>query len=99
MSAEKINESINYYELSYQVMGIKKRCRKSDRHFFHLGKVDLDFDKSHVESVIRSHVQENMKTVSSMVRIHLDYITTSQDGFFEQWQPFSGKNIAFNLSL
>lgn len=90
---ESTNESINYYKLSYNLLGIKKRCRKSERHFFHLGKVDLDYDHNEIINKVRSHIETNIKEVNSLIDIHLDFITSTNDGFFEQWMPFSDKNI------
>lgn len=92
------------FKLSIQVIGIKKRCRKSDRHFFHFGYLPYnngEFDKSAINDKIRDFLITNMKTVESLTRVSLDYVTSSSDdeSAIIQWKPFSDKNVSFDLNI
>lgn len=95
LEVEQTPESTHYYKLSYNLKGIKKRCRKSELHFFHLGRVDLNYDHNQIIETVRASIDTNIKEVYSMVNIHLDFITSTAEGF-EQWMPFSDKNIKIN---
>jgi len=100
VNTEAPSLSTEYYKLSYQVLGIKKRCRKSDRHFFHLGKIDLNYNRDEIISQVRKHAAENMESIDSILRVSLDHITSNNEpGFLvEQWRPFSDKNIQFDIT-
>ena len=92
------------FKLSIQVIGIKKRCRKSDRHFFHFGYLpynDGQFDKSAINDKVRDFLATNMKSINSLTRVSLDHMTSSDEGNYNvvQWQPFSDKNVSFDLNI
>ncbi len=92
------------FKISIQVIGIKKRCRKSERHFFQLGHMpynDGQFDKSEVSDKVKAFLQANMKEVHSLTRVSLDHVIIKNEGNFTvtQWEPFSSKNVRFDLNI
>ena len=92
------------FKLSIQVIGIKKRCRKSERHFFQLGNIpynDGEYDQEAVTAKVKDFLQTNMKEVHSITRVSLDHvITTHERGFTcQQWEPFSKLNKSFDVNL
>ena len=97
---ESNNPSNEFFKISFQVKGIKKRCRKSDRHFFQLGSIPYnngEYNKEEIISKVRDSIATNMKEVHSIVRIYLDHVIVRDKGDFThtQWEPFSDKNIRF----
>ena len=92
------------FKLSIQVIGIKKRCRKSERHFFQLGHIpynDGNFDQDAITAKVKDFLQTNMKEIHSIIRVSLDHvITTHERGFTcQQWEPFSKLNKSFDVNL
>lgn len=86
------------FKISVSTHGIKKKCRKSDFHFFKAGHIPYNegtFNKDEIEAVARGIIESNMKEVKAKIMIHLDHIT--QDENFEQWEPFSNKNVRWEL--
>ena len=99
----ELNEKI-LFKISLQVIGIKKRCRKSERHFFQLGHIPYNegqFDQSAISDKVRAFIETNMKQVNSIVRVSLDHVIIKKEGHFTvtQWQPFSDKNVNFDLNI
>ena len=99
---ESSNPSNEFFKISFQVRGIKKRCRKSDRHFIQLGSIPYnngEYNKEDIISKVRDSIATNIKEVHSIVRIHLDHVIITHDmGFTStQWEPFSKKNIIFEI--
>lgn len=87
-----------FFKISVAVTGVKKRCRKSEFHVFRGGYIPYNegsFDREAVEAVARGLVDSNMKQVNSRVMIHLDRI--EKGDFMERWEPFSNKNVKFEL--
>lgn len=92
------------FKISIQVIGVKKRCRKSERHFFQLGHMpynDGQFDKSSINDKVRDFLTTNMKSINSLTRVSLDHTVITQDKFCTQtlWEPFSDKNVRFDLNI
>ena len=92
------------FKISIQVIGIKKRCRKSERHFFQLGSIpynDGQFDKSETSDKVKAFIETNMKSVNSLTRVSLDHTVITKDEFCTQttWEPFSDKNVRFDLNI
>lgn len=92
------------FKISIQVIGIKKRCRKSERHFFQLGSIpynDGSFDQAAINDKVRDFLTTNMKQINSLTRVSLDHTVITQDKFCTQttWQPFSDKNVRFDLNI
>jgi hypothetical protein len=99
---ESNNPQNEFFKISFQVRGIKKRCRKSDRHFIQLGSIPYnqgEYNKEDIISKVRDSLAVNIKEVHSIVRIHLDHVIIKNEGTFTstQWEPFSDKNIVFEI--
>lgn len=95
---------IERFKISIQVIGIKKRCRKNERHMFQLGSIEYnrgEYNKESVISLVRDFVNVNMKEFNSTVRIHLNHVKQSNERGFTStlWEPFSDKNIRFDITL
>lgn len=92
------------FKIAIQLIGIKKRCRKSERHFFQLGHVpynDGNYNAEEITEKVKAFVDTNMKEVNSIVRVSLDHVVIKNEGSFTvtQWEPFSKLNKQFDLSL
>jgi hypothetical protein len=92
------------FKVSIQVIGIKKRCRKSERHFFQLGSIpynDGQFDKSEISDKVKAFIETNMKQVNSLTRVSLDHTIVTKEEVFTStvWEPFSDKNVRFDLNI
>ena len=93
---------IERFKISIQVIGIKKRCRKNEKHMFQLGYIEYNngsFNRQSVISLVRDFVDVNMKEVKSVIRIHLDHVKQSNERGFTStlWEPFSDKNVRFDI--
>jgi hypothetical protein len=96
--------TVEKFKISIQVIGIKKRCRKNERHMFQLGSIEYnsgEYNKESVVSLVRAFIDTNMKDVNSIIRIHLDHVKISSERGFTHtlWEPFSDKNIRFDITL
>lgn len=95
---------VERFKISIQVIGIKKRCRKNERHMFQLGSIEYnggEYNKEGVISLVRDFVDVNMKEINSIVRIRLDHVKQSNERGFTStlWEPFSEKNVRFDITL
>jgi hypothetical protein len=102
--SESVNDIQVLFKLSLQVIGIKKRCRKSERHFFQLGHIPYnegEYDHEAMKLLARDFLNTNMKEVHSIVRFSLDHVIIKNEGNFTatQWEPFSKLNKSFDFSL
>jgi hypothetical protein len=91
-----------FFRVGISVDGIKKRCRKSDSHYFHAGYIpynDGNYNAEEIDDLVKGLVSTNMKEVQNVPTIHLDHVIVKHDGGFksEQWQPFSKLNKKFLL--
>ena len=86
------------FKISVSMYGVKNRCRKSEFHRLRGGYIDYNegtFDRESVEAVARGLIESNMKQVNSKIVISLDHV--KRDEHFERWEPFSDKNVKWNL--
>jgi len=92
-------QSGEYFKVTIVVNGIKKRARKIDRHFLHAGYLPYNngfYDVEQVETLAKNFTETNMKEVNGKIQVNLNHVTV--DGTFEQWLPFSNKNITHVIS-
>ena len=99
-----IKDNTVFFEISLQVVGVKRRCRKVERHFFTLGYIPYNngsFNQSEIEDKVRAFLETNMKQVNSMTRVSLYHTVITKDEFCTQttWQPYSDKNVNFHLNI
>jgi hypothetical protein len=86
------------FKVTVIVDGIKKKCRKSDRHFLRLGYKPYnngEFNREEIEETAKASIQTNIRQVTGRIIVVLDHI--KRGDMMEQWQPFSDKNIQFEL--
>jgi hypothetical protein len=91
---------VERFKISIQLIGVKKRCRKSERHIFQLGSIDYNdgsFDQESVTKLVRDFIATNVKLTDSNVFVHLDHVKVkSERGFTSTlWEPFSDLNRRF----
>ena len=96
--------SIEKYRVSIQLIGIKKRCRKSERHFFHFSHLPYNngtYDHDTLKSEVISWIHTNMKEVFSKVRVNLDYVVIENERGFTvtKWEPFCPNHFSFEFNL
>jgi hypothetical protein len=95
---------VERFKISIQVIGIKKRCRKCEPHFFQVSSMpynDGKYDESVINDVVRDFVATNMKQTVSVIRICLDHVKVNNARGFTStlWEPFSDKNVRYDISL
>lgn len=86
------------FKISIHVVGIKKRCRKPDRHIFSLGYVpynDGAFNQDEIEKRAKDFLAENMKQVLGVPNVSLNRVVKSEG--VETWEMFSDKNKSFKI--
>lgn len=87
-----------FYKLGVAVSGIKKRCRKSERHFISGGYLpynDGTFNQEEVESLARGILETNMKRIDGKVKVVLNHVKV--DGGIQTWEMFGKTNVQFEL--
>jgi hypothetical protein len=88
-----------FFRIGISVNGIKKRCRKSDNHYFHAGYIPYnngDFNKEEIENLAKGLIETNMKTLNSKVHVILNHVKVV-DGI-ETWEIFGETNVRFELN-
>jgi hypothetical protein len=88
-----------FFRVGISVDGIKKRCRKSDSHYFHAGYIPYnngDFNKEEIENLAKGLIETNMKTLNSKVYVILNHVKVV-DGI-ETWEMFGKTNVRFELN-
>lgn len=91
------------FKISVEVCGIKRRCRKNERHFFQVSSIpynDGKYDESVINDLVKDFLDSNMKWVSSQVVVHLDHVKVSNERGFTStlWEPFSSLNIRYKFN-
>lgn len=87
-----------FYKLGVAVSGVKKRCRKSERHFISGGYLpynDGNFNQEEVENLARGILETNMKRIDGKVKVVLNHV--KRDGGIESWEMFGKTNVQFEL--
>lgn len=92
-----------FFKISVHVYGVKKRCRKVERHMLSLGYIPWNeghFNQEEVEAKARAAIAENMKSVNSAVSVALNCVTRSMDTgiCIETWEIFGKNNREFKLT-
>ena len=91
------------FKITIHVYGVKKRCRKVERHYFSAGYIpynDGNFNQEEVEQLAQGVIESNMKQVRSAIQVSLDHIKRSdtEGGFtIESWGMFGKTNASFIL--
>jgi hypothetical protein len=88
-----------FFRVGISVDGIKKRCRKSDSHYFHAGYIPYnngEFNKEEIENLAKGLIETNMKTLNSKVYVILNHVKRSEG--IETWEMFGETNVEFVLN-
>lgn len=86
------------FKISIGLYGVKKRCRKSEFHVLRAGYIPYNegtFDREAIETIAKGLIETNMKQVNGKIIISLDHI--KQGDFMQTWEPFSDKNVKWQL--
>ena len=88
------------FKITVYTTGLKKRDRKTKRHFFNAGYVDYNPNMSEAElNEIKAKavglIETNMKSFVG-VEVSLDLVEIN--GHIETWMPFSAKNITLRVA-
>jgi hypothetical protein len=90
------------YKIGISVTGVKKRCRKSDRHYLPMGYIPYNegqIDQAEIEARAKDFVAENMKSVVGNFKVCLNFIERKKDdyGTIETWEMFGNENKSFTV--
>lgn len=89
-------EGKEQFRISVKINGIKKRCRKSDRHTFKLGYCDLeDLKLKDFELKAYDIIDTKMRITDYAT---LDYVLVKVNGDMETWAPFDDRTKALSKS-
>lgn len=97
--------TIEKFKISFRVGGIKRRCRKLERHTFHLGSIDYNngnYDKEAITEKVKACLETNMKeVVSPSILVSLDHVKIKEERGFTStlWEPFGDTNKYFDIIL
>jgi hypothetical protein len=86
------------FDIKVYVHGVKKRCRKSDRHSLSLGSIDYNegnFNKEEIIEKARAIVAENMKTVESPLQIQM--LRVEYGEHFRSMEMFDKRHVHFKV--
>ena len=75
-------QSGEYFKVTIVVNGVKKRARKTDRHFLHAGYIPYNngfYDIEQVETLAKNFTETNIKEVIGKINIH-SYKYEESDG-------------------
>ena len=91
------------FEISVYVFGVKRKCRKADRHSFKLGSIDYNegaFSQDEIEQKARDIVATNMKEVQSQfIKVQMLRVERSSDNGFTStsFQMFDDRHVNFQI--
>lgn len=84
-----------FYKLSVSVIGIKKRCRKSEFHLLHGGYIPYNegiIDREAIETVAKGLIETNMKQVGKETFVILNHVKVA-DGI-QTWENMRWKIVS-----
>ena len=85
------------FEVGIHVDGIKKRCRKVERHYFSVTSIPYDENATleQVEDVVKSFIVTNMKSVLGKPRIKLTRVEIGEH--MKRFEMFDKRHKEFVL--
>lgn len=91
------------YRISVSCVGVKKRCRKTERHLLYLGYIpynDGNVNKEELLDKARSFIAENMKSVVGVPSVNLSFTERKKDdyGTVETFQLFDSRNVSYKIT-
>ncbi len=91
------------FEINVYVFGVKRKCRKSEKHSFKLGSIDYNegaFNRDDIEQRARDIVATNMKAVEGQyITVQMLRVEKSSDNGFTStsFQMFDDRHINFQI--
>jgi hypothetical protein len=88
------------FRLSVSVTGVKKKCRKPDRHLFNMGYMEYnpnmtDEQKQEVVQKAKDLLAVNMKSFLNGFTVNLNHVTLRDE--LEMWEPFAETNLKIKV--
>jgi hypothetical protein len=85
------------FEVGVSVIGVKRRCRKSERHFFTVTRIPYDENATleQVEEIVKSFLSTNMKTIENKPRVKFSRVEIGEH--FRTMELFDRRNKEFIL--
>jgi hypothetical protein len=93
------------FEISVYVYGVKRKCRKAERHSLKLGSIDWNegaFNREEIEQKARDIVATNMKELrGDKIQVQMLRVEKSSDNGFTstKFQMFDERHVNFNLPI
>jgi hypothetical protein len=90
------------FKISVYVFGVKRKCRKAERHSLDLGYIDYNdgsFDKESVSAKARDIVATNMKSILSPLSIQMLRVELQKDDFgtMMKFTMFDDRHVNFKI--
>jgi hypothetical protein len=91
------------FEINVYVFGVKRKCRKSEKHSFKLGSIDYNdgaFNQDEIEQKARDIVATNMKEVQGQfITVQMLRVEKSSDNGFisTSFQMFDERHVNFQV--
>ena len=92
------------FEINVYVFGVKRKCRKSEKHSFKLGSIDYNegaFNRDDIEQRARDIVATNMKAVEGQfITVQMLRVEKSSDNGFTStsFQMFDNRHVKFQFA-
>jgi hypothetical protein len=102
METNQENSTQIKFSISVYVVGVKKKCRKVEKHFLKLGYIDYNegiFDKDAVSQKARDIVATNMKSVSSALKVQMLRVELKKDewGTSQSFEMYDKRHVYFTV--
>jgi hypothetical protein len=96
------NEKQVKFSITVYVHGVKKKCRKSERHSLKLGSIDWNegsFDKEAVSQRARDIGATNMKSTSGRIQVQMLRVEFKKENGFTStsFMMFDERHVNFNV--
>ena len=93
------------FEISVYVYGVKKRCRKAEKHSLKLGSIDYNdgaFNREEIEQKARDIIATNIKTiVGDKIQVQMLRVEKSSDNGFTStsFMMFDERHVNFLMPV
>ena len=87
------------FEIRVYVFGVKRKCRKSEKHSFKLGSIDYNdgvFNHDDIEQRARDIVATNMKAVEGQF-ITVQMLRVEIGDMFKTFEMFDKRHVNFQV--
>ncbi len=87
------------FEVNVYVFGVKRKCRKSEKHSFKLGSIDYNdgaFNQDEIEQKARDIVATNMKEVQGQF-ITVQMLRVEIGDMFKTFEMFDKRHVNFQV--